>query len=457
MLAMTLSEIASILGKEISVEREVTSVCTDIEKVTEGCVFVALKEQDSDGHGFVRRAVENGAVAAITEFQIGNMPCITVDNTHKALFDIARYYRKKFSPKVVGVTGSIGKTTTKEMIYLVLSSEYNTIVGESIRNQNTVSVVNTVFDIDDKTEAAVFELGMTRFGEINRQSSVVKPTIAVITNIGFSHIENLGSQEGILKAKLEILNGMDTDSPIILNADDEFLSKEALDRPVITYGVENETADVNIVNIETNVNSSFDIIYKGESYRVKLSCYGIHNIYNAAAAFTVGVTLGIAPEKVAEKLSEYEVTGLRQKVDNINGIIFVVDCDEASPSSMKSAINALKNMRPVGNGKRVAVLADMKGLGEVSRKLHEEIGEYVVKSGIDKLICYGHDAKFIAAKADELGLHSGCTSDKLMLIEYLKKKLEKDDIVLFKGSREMKLEDIIDELCREEKDNMEED
>ena len=158
-----------------------------------------------------------------------------------------------------------------------------------------------------------------------------------------------------------------------------------------------------------------------------------------------------------EKLSEYEVTGLRQKVDNINGIIFVVDCDEASPSSMKSAINALKNMHPVGNGKRVAVLADMKGLGEVSRKLHEEIGEYVVKSGIDKLICYGYDAKFIAAKADELGLHSGCTSDKLMLIEYLKKKLEKDDIVLFKGSREMKLEDIIDELCREEKDNTEED
>ncbi|MBR3920908.1 MAG: UDP-N-acetylmuramoyl-tripeptide--D-alanyl-D-alanine ligase, partial [Oscillospiraceae bacterium] len=123
MLAMTLSEIASILGKEISVDKEVTSVCTDIDEVTEGCVFVALKEQENDGHGFVRRAIENGAVAAITEFQIGNMPCITVDNTHKALFDIARHYRKKFTPKVIGVTGSIGKTTTKEMIALVLSSE----------------------------------------------------------------------------------------------------------------------------------------------------------------------------------------------------------------------------------------------------------------------------------------------------------------------------------------------
>lgn len=457
MLAMTLSEVASILGKEISVDKEITAVCTDINEVTEGCVFVALKEQDNDGHGMVRHAVENGAVAAITEFQIGNMPCITVDNTRKALFDIARYYRKKFSPEVVGVTGSIGKTTTKEMIYLVLSAKYNTLVGENVRNQNALSVIKTVFDIDDKTEAAVFEMGMTRFGEINRQSSVVKPTVAVITNIGFSHIENLGSQDGILKAKLEILNGMDTDSPIILNADDEFLSKEALDRAVITYGIENETADINVVNIETNVNSSFDIIYKKESFRVKLSCYGVHNIYNAAAAFAVGVSCGIPPQEAAARLSEYEVTGLRQKVDNINGIIFVVDCENASPSSMKSAIDALKRMKPNGNGKRVAVLSDMKGLGEVSRKLHEDIGEYVVKSGIDKLICYGHDAKFIAAKADELGLHSGCTSDKLMLIEYLRQKLEKDDIVLFKGSREMKLEDIIDELCREEKNNTEED
>ncbi len=456
MLAMTLSEIASILGKEISVDKEVTAVCTDIDEVTEGCVFVALKEQENDGHGFVRRAVEKGAVAAITEFQIGNMPCITVDNTHKALFDIARHYRKKFSPKVVGVTGSIGKTTTKEMIYLALSSEYNTLVSESVRNKNDISLVKTVFDIDDKTEAAVFEIGMTRFGEINRQSSVVKPTVAVITNIGFSHIENLGSQEGILKAKLEILNGMDTDSPIIINADDELLSKEALDRPVITYGVENETADINVVNVETNVNSSFDVIYKGNSYRVKLSCYGIHNIYNAAAAFAVGVTCGADPVKIAEKLSEYEITGLRQKVDNVDGIIFVVDCDEASPASMKSAIDALRRMRPERNGKRVAVLSDMKGLGEVSRKLHEDIGEYVVKAGIDKLICYGHDAKFIAAKADELGLHSGCTSDKLMLIEYLEQKLEKNDIVLFKGSREMKLEDIIDELCRKEKNDTEE-
>lgn len=457
MLAMTLSEIASILGKEISVDKEVTSVCTDVDEVTEGCLFVALKEQDNDGHGFVRRAIEKGAVAAITEFQIGNMPCITVDNSHKALFDIARYYRKKFSPRVVGVTGSIGKTTTKEMIYLALSAEYNTLVSENARDKNELSIVRTIFDINDKTEAAVFELGMTRFGEINRQSAVIKPTVAVITNIGFSHIENLGSQEGILKAKLEILNGMDTDSPVILNADDEFLSKEALDRPVVTYGVENETADINVVNVETNVNSSFDVIYKGESYRVKLSCYGIHNIYNAAAAFAVGVTCGADPVKVAEKLSEYEITGLRQKVDNVDGIIFVVDCENASPSSMKSAVDALRRMRPNKNGKRVAVLADMKGLGEASRRLHEEIGEYVVKAGIDKLICYGHDAKFIALKADELGLHSGCTSDKLMLIEYLKQKLEKDDIVLFKGSREMKLEDIIDELCREEKNDTEED
>lgn len=446
---MTTLEIAEALGVKTTLDKEVLSVCTDTRKIEKGCIFFALKGANFDGHSFVKQAIEMGAVCAVTEFQIGNSPCIVVENTRKALLDLAKYYRAKFSPVLVGVTGSVGKTTSKEMIALALSAKYKTLRNEGNLN-NEIGVPMTLFGLDDSYGAAVIEMGMNHFGEINRLSSTAKPTISVITNIGYSHIENLGSQEGILKAKMEILNGMSIDSPIILNADDEMLSTVALERKIITYGIENEAADVRAVNISGELTSSFDILYNGNEYHVALSCYGIHNVYNAAAAFAVGVSCGIEPEVVAEKLGEYETSGMRQNVKSINGQTVIVDCYNASPASMKAALNVLSQMRPKKDGRRVAVLADMLELGEMSAKLHGEVGEYVVKMNIDKLICYGKDAKYIAAKADELGLHSGCTSDKLMLIEYLRKTLREDDVVLFKGSRGMKLEEIIEELYKEE-------
>lgn len=445
---MTTFEVASAVGGTISFDKEVTSVCTDTRKIEKGCIFIAIKGASFDGHSFVRQAIEAGAVAAITEFQVSNMPCIVVENSRKALLDLAKFYRMKFSPILVGVTGSVGKTTTKEMISLALSAKYKTLKNEGNLN-NEIGVPMTLFGLDETYEAAVIEMGMNHFGEINRLSSVSKPTVSIITNIGFSHIENLGSQQGILKAKLEILNGMDTDSPLILNADDELLSTVALERKIITYGIENESADIHITNVNDDIITTFDVNYQGEVYPVKLHCYGVHNVYNAAAAFAVGVTCGIEPEKIADKLSEYETAGMRQSVRQINGQTVIVDCYNASPTSMKAAINVLSQMKPRRNGRRIAVLADMLELGEMSKKLHEGVGEYVAKSNVDKLICYGKDAKYIASKADEMGLHSGCTSDKLMLIEYLQKMLKEDDVVLFKGSRGMRLEEIIEELYKD--------
>lgn len=444
---LSLEEISEAVGSVTPVTGKVDRICTDTRKITENSVFIALKGANYDGHSFVKPAIEGGALAAITEFQIGNCPCIKVKDTRKALLDIAKFYRKKFSPILVGVTGSVGKTTTKEMIYLVLSSKYKTLKNEGNFN-NEIGVPLTLFNLDSSYEAAVIEMGMSHFGEIHRLSRVSKPTVSVITNIGFSHIENLGSQEGICKAKLEILDGMEQEAPLILNADDKILSKICLDREIITYGVDNELADVRAINIESTLDTKFDIAYKKEFYHAKLGCIGKHNILNALAAFSVGITCNIEPELIISALEKYEPVGMRQRVEKKNGQTVIIDCYNASPDSMRAALSVLSQLVPENGGNRVAVLADMLELGEMSPALHESVGEMAVNAGIDKLICYGDNAKFIAKRADEMGLHSGFTSDKGMLLEYLGMTVKPGDIVLFKGSRGMKLEEIIGEFYK---------
>ncbi len=444
---ITLEEIANAVGSKNIFNGTTALICTDTRKIQKGCVFVALIGANFDGHNFVKTAFENGAIAAITERQIEKYPCIVVESTRKALLDLAKAYRKKFTPILVGVTGSVGKTTTKEMIALALSAKYNTLKNEGNLN-NEIGLPLTLFRLDSSYEAAVIEMGMSHFGEIHRLSKTAKPTISIITNIGFSHIENLGSQEGILKAKLEILDGMDTESPLILNADDKLLSNVCLDRDIITYGIANECADIRAVNIVSDMDTEFDIVYKGEAFHVKLNCIGMHNVLNALAAFAVGVTCGIQPAEITAKLAAYESVGLRQKVEHLGEQTVIIDCYNASPDSMRAALSVLSQIEPQNGGKRVAVLADMLELGEMSRELHENVGEMSVNAKIDKLICYGNYAKYIAKRADELGLHSGCTTDKGMLLDYLKSTLKPNDVVLFKGSRGMKLEEVIEELYK---------
>ena len=202
----------------------ISSVSTDTRKITKGCVFIALRGDKFDGHDFAKQAMELGATAVITERPVEGARCIIVDNTKKALADLAGYYRSRFSPVLVGITGSVGKTTTKEMTALVLSGKYMTLKTEGNFN-NEIGLPHTLLKLCSEHEAAVIEMGMSDFGEISLLSQISRPTIAVITNIGYSHIENLGSREGILKAKLEILDGTSHDAPLILNGDDDMLSK----------------------------------------------------------------------------------------------------------------------------------------------------------------------------------------------------------------------------------------
>lgn len=429
----------------------ISSVSTDTRKITKGCVFIALRGDKFDGHDFVKQAIELGAVAAITEKPVEGVKCIIVDNTKKALADLARYYRSRFNPILVGVTGSVGKTTTKEMIALVLSGKYLTLKTEGNFN-NEIGLPHTLLNLTSEHEAAVIEMGMSDFGEISMLSQISRPSIAVITNIGYSHIENLGSREGILKAKLEIIDGTSHDAPLILNGDDDMLAnlKDEVNRDIVFYGINNPNVDVRATDIEIKDGvTTFVITYWGKTISAKLNCVGMHNVLNALAAFSVGIMAEIEPEKIVEKLAEFIPSGLRQSIVKKGEQTIIIDCYNAAPDSMKASLAILSELSPMPGGRRIAVLGDMLELGSMSQKLHEQVGEYVFNSKTDILVCYGNDSKYIAEKAKELGLlNSRFFSDKSETVSYLKEIIKKNDLLLFKASRGIKLEEVIEEIYK---------
>lgn len=436
----------------VSPEEPITCICTDTRRIEKGCAFVAIKGERFDGHDFIMKAIESGAVCAVSERELEGCPCVIVDDTAKALLNIASDYRNGFDIKLVGVTGSVGKTTTKEMIALALSAGMSTLRTEGNLN-NEIGLPITLFRLDSTFRAAVIEMGMSHFGEISRLSACAAPDVCVITNIGFSHIENLGSQEGILKAKLEILEGASADAPLIVNGDDLLLAplKDSItDRPVLTFATDNPSADFRAVDIKADETStSFAVVYGSGRTEIKLPCIGAHNILNALAAFAVGTVCGVPAEKISEGLASYRTVGMRQRIERRGGQTLFIDCYNSSPTAAEAAIDMLCSLTPTGKGRRCAVLADMLELGAMSKELHMRVGEYAAKSGIDKLACYGSDAKYIADRAEEFGLHAGFTSDKDMLVEYLRGMLTEGDVVLIKGSRGMRLEEIIDAVWGE--------
>lgn len=426
-------------------------ICTDTRAIEPGCLFIALRGNTFDGNDFVKAAIESGAAAAVTERPIEGLPCIAVKSGNQALLDIASAYRQKFNIPVCAVTGSVGKTTVKEMTALAFGAKYNTLKTEGNLN-NEIGMPKTLFGLDRNTGAAVIEMGMNHFGEIERMSRSCRPTMAIINNIGSSHIENLGSREGILKAKLEVLAGMENNAPLIVNRDNDMLCDVdcRLGRGVIGFGIDSD-CDFRAENIAVmSEGTEFDIAYGGQREHITLPCIGRHNVYNALAAFSAGVTIGIDPAGIARKLSEYTPVGMRQRIRRALGQTVIIDCYNASPDSMNAAIDVLMQTKPEKGGRRAAVLADMLELGERAPELHSAVGKYAAEEGVDLLICYGHNAAYIAKGAEVAGLHAGCTTDKSMLCDYLKAVLREGDTVLFKGSRGMKLEETIAEIYGKE-------
>lgn len=443
---LKLSEIAPCLGATYNKDAEFDSVCIDTRKITKGCLFICIKGERFDAHQFADEALLLGASAVMIHSDIEpNGAYIKVADTAKAMLSLSGYYRSKFNIPVVGLTGSVGKTTTKEFTHLVVSAKYNAIKTQGNLN-NEIGVPQMLFQLNNSVEAAVIEMGMNHFGEISRLVNEVKPTIGLITNIGVSHIENLGSREGILKAKLELCEGLADGAPLILNGDNDMLQTvKDENHKVVFYGIENgEFKAENIV--ETENSTSFDIVYYGKIQHIVIPTIGIHNVYNALAAFTVGYFLDVEPQAAADALGTYVPAGMRQKVVDVDGITSIEDCYNASPDSMRAAIKTLSDIK--GN-KKIAVLGDMLELGDYAKTAHTNVGAMVGENKIDYLFAYGNDAKYYVEGAKQSGVKNAFLfDDKENLSDMLLKTASLGDAVLFKGSRGMKLEDVINTVYK---------
>ena len=424
---------------------EIADISTDTRTITKGSVFIALRGANFDGHEFAVKAMKQGAEAVVTERPVEGARCIIVDSTAQALLDVASYYRSRFRIPLVGVTGSVGKTTTKEMIACVTARKFSTLKTEANHN-NEVGMPKTLLQLDSSHGAAVIEMGMNHKGEISRMSMCCKPTVCVITNIGVSHIENLGSQKGILQAKLEILDGAATDAPLIVCRDDRLLSKVELygERKKICYSAAKTDCDVFATDIVTDKDKvRFKINFGGSSYDAVINCLGEHNVKNALAAFCVGTVLGISPEEIVAGLGDFRPEGMRQNLTEKDGVTYILDCYNAAPDSMKASLSILSLAK--AEGRRWCVLGDMLELGKGSAKYHRTVGEYVSASKADRLLCFGENSvNYIAGAVDkgfdaENARHFDTREE---LAEYLRANIRKGDAVLFKGSRGMKLEQV---------------
>lgn len=444
MKAFTLQEAAAALGlPQMQAQATLADVCTDTRKIQPGSLFVCLRGERFDGHSFASQAAQLGAAALLVDHPVdADVPQLVVTDTGKALLQLAGWYRRRFQLPVVGLTGSVGKTTTKEFIALVLGAKYNTLKTQGNLN-NEIGVPQMLFRLEDSHTAAVIEMGMNHFGEISRLTRAVAPTVGLITNIGVSHIENLGSRAGILQAKLEILEGMAPDAPLIVNIDNDMLRTVKLgDRPLLTFAIDDQNADFTATDIaEQGSTTTFTVHHSTFTQPVTIPTVGIHNVYNALAAMAVGYVTGVNPVAAAAALANYVPAGMRQNLVQVGGVQVIEDCYNASPDSMRAALQTLGKL-PVH--RRYAVLGAMLELGDYAKEAHTQVGQMAAENGIDGVLAYGADAAYIVEAAKQAGLENARLFDtKEALAQSLAQQVQPGDGVLFKGSRGMHLEDVM--------------
>ena len=451
MISLKILEILDITGGVLlsgSADDVVTDITTDSRKAEKGVLFAAICGENVDGHNYVESAFSKGAVCAIVEKDVkSDKTIIKVDNTVRALGKIARAIMRKICVPVVGITGSVGKTTTRDMTYAVVAKMFNTLKNKGNFN-NELGVPLTVFSADESIEAAVIEMGMDNFGEIDRLSYIVNPTISIITNIGISHIERLGSQENIYKAKSEIFKNTKSHGTVILNGDDKILMahKGEISQNVVTVGVKNERADVVAKNITSTQESvSFTACGMGKEFDVTLPVAGEHNVLNALLAIATGLVFEIPTKEIATALSQFSMTNMRMDIIDAKTIKIINDCYNAAPASVAAALSVLGKYED----RKVAILGDIAELGTYSKKAHFDLGAEIVKNNIDVLVTIGQNARYIAEGAYEQGMDSdGIVSVETLeeLYPKLSDIIEEKNVVLVKASRVMELERVTEFL-----------
>ncbi|MBR1802691.1 MAG: UDP-N-acetylmuramoyl-tripeptide--D-alanyl-D-alanine ligase [Clostridia bacterium] len=460
---ITVKDIISVTKGTLASGREeilCEHFCTDSRKVQANDTYVGIKGENVDGNQFYEMALKQGAsccilqgvdIPEIIKSQYPSTAIVLVENTVKALQQIAAYKRSLYDIPVVAITGSVGKTSTKDIVASVLSQKFHVLKTQGNFN-NEIGLPLTVLQLKDH-DAMVVEMGMNSFGEISLLTNIAKPLVAVITNVGTAHIGMLGSRENILKAKLEILEGLQKDGTVIINNDNDLLhewnEKQNHEYNVITYGIhEKSTIEATEISLQEE-GSTYIAKVDGSSYPVTIQVGGEHFVYNSLCAIAVSRIFKIPMEQVLKGILEFELTKKRMEIKKAkNGAIVINDCYNANYDSMKAALDYLGKMP---NNQKIAVLGDMLELGEYSKELHEKVGEAVAENHIDLLICVGNEAKNIAKKAEENGMKKEAifTADSNeKAIAILQEKLQKDDVVLLKASNSMNFTQICEAICK---------
>jgi UDP-N-acetylmuramoyl-tripeptide--D-alanyl-D-alanine ligase len=424
-------------------DQEITYVTTDSREICEGCVFVAFPGARFDGHDFAAEALRQGAAYVVLNHPVEGVPAektILCEDSYRAMMILGANYRAQYNPIVVGVTGSVGKTTTKQFCYAVLNAFGNTIKTEGNQN-NELGLPRTLFRLTKDTEYAVVEMGMSHAGEIERLSKCARPSAGVITCIGVSHIENLGSRENICKAKLELCEGLAEGAPLILNGDDEYLRAAQLPAHVkpVWYSLKDQDADVWASDISQTKDGMSFLLEDPENGRfsVTIPAMGKHNVANALAAYCVATRLGLDARTAVKALKTFEQTGMRQHVVEHNGVTVIEDCYNANPDSMRAA---LAMFREYPCKRRIALLGDMLELGDISREAHEELGKLAANSDLYALITYGEQAHRTAITAAAKGLKTVHAANYREAADALLHGVQPGDAILVKASRGMALE-----------------
>lgn len=423
-------------------------VTSDSRDVVPGSVFIAIRGERVNGEKYAAGAVEKGAEFVITENHIDDIPDemqVIVPNVLDASIQMGANVRDTYDIDVIGVTGSMGKTTAKDFIYAAISPFAKTVKSEGNRN-NELGMPKTIYGFTEEDRFAVLEMGMEALGDVHKLSLAAKPKAAVITCIGISHLERLKTRENILKAKLEMCDGMPADGILVMNGDDDYLPQAQITNPanVYYYGIKNTSADVVAKDIRTvGLTTQFTIEDKeyGEIPCV-VPTIGDHNVLNALSAYTLVSRMGFDARQVAANLAGYVVSGQRQKFVQKGDILFIEDCYNAAPDSMKAAVDTIKT---VGKGRTIAVFGDMMELGDDEAALHRSVGEYAKEKGVDCVWTHGERAKHICA-----GFGDGALSfeDKKQLGEYIIANLQPQDTIVFKASHSRRFEDIIEQVYK---------
>jgi len=445
MIELTIRDILSACGGEWTGSPEMLDcraedIVTDSRQAGKGSLFIAFRGERTDGHKYIPDVLQRGALAVLCE-ETGRPgePRIVVPEVMQALRSIAAFNRDRFRYPFIGVTGSVGKTTAKEMIAAVLSARFDTFKTPGSMN-GQIGIPVTLMTLSSDHEAAVVEMGISLFGEMTRITKVVKPDYAVFTNIGDAHLEALHDRSGVLRAKSEILLGMKESAVIFANGDDPLLAGADFHRRKVLFGL-GDGCDVRAENIgrDGDAGMTCTVISGERRIRVHVPAYGDYMVYAVLAAAAVGLELGLTDEEIALGMARYQTVGHRSRVVKTSRCTLIDDCYNANPTSNAAAIDSMTKLP----GRKVCILGDMREMGEKSHELHRYIGEYAVTHGVDLVVTEGEEARYISLAAGEKGLHF---PDRPSLLAALPELIRQGDVVLVKASHGARFDNVAESV-----------